>query len=242
MSASVLLSCGLSEKSLVPSIFIGECSGVDGSFLVSCLLGHQFKHRNTGMLLVCLHNSFNHYIEAGLKLGYNLSNAKERKNLLVHNLISSLPEMMQSGVNVAEKCLQDILSDLELLMQAHEHTTVLIDDISVLLNVGVSENVVLNFCQELQKLTVWHPRVTVVTKMNCANIHTILFNHLFDLASTRITVKPLESGNFHDVDGKLIISHKNEEMELSEKEKSVLYHVNERNVKIFLPGEYSVSN
>ncbi|XP_059610324.1 elongator complex protein 6 [Phlebotomus argentipes] len=241
MSASVLLSCGLSEKSLVPAVFIGESSGVDGSFLVSCLLGHQFKHRNTGVLLVCLHHSFDHYIEAGLKLGYNLAAAGERKSLVVHDVLKKLPELARSGVNLVEKCLEDIVSDLELLGQSKEHTTIILDDVSVFLNMGVTENVLLNFCRELQKFTAWHPRVTLVMKMNCTEIHHILCNYLYDFANTRISVKPLDSGKFQDVDGKMIINHKGGDFQSGEKDKVVLYRVNERNIKIFLPGEYSVS-
>lgn len=241
MSASVLLSCGLSEKYLVPSVFIGESSGVDGSFLISCLLGHQFKHRNTAVLLVCLHHNFDHYVEAGLKLGYNLSGVNEKKSLVVHDFLKSVPELMQNGVNLVEKCLQDISSDLELLSQGREHTTIILDDVSVFLNLGVSENVVLNFCRELQNFANWHPRVTLVTKINCAELNGILCSYLYDFANTRISVKPLESGKFQDVDGKLIINHKNEEFQSGDKDKIVLYRVNERNIKIFLPGEFSVS-
>uniref|UniRef100_A0A6B2E829 Elongator complex protein 6 n=1 Tax=Phlebotomus kandelakii TaxID=1109342 RepID=A0A6B2E829_9DIPT len=241
MSASVLLSCGLSEKFLVPSVFIGESSGVDGTFLISCLLGHQFKHRNTGVLLVCLHHTFDHYIEAGLKLGYSLAGASERKSLVVHDFLRSVPELTANGVNLVEKCLQDIVSDLELLGQGKEHTTIILDDVSVFLNLGVSENVLLNFCRELQKFTAWHPRVTLITKINCAEIHGILCNYLYDFANIRLSVKPLESGKFQDVDGKIIINHKNEDIQNGEKDKVILYRVNERNIKIFLPGEYSVS-
>ncbi|GAB0087441.1 Elongator complex protein 6 [Sergentomyia squamirostris] len=241
MSASVLLSCGLSEKFLVPSVFIGESSGVDASFLISCLLGHQFKHRNSGVLLVCLHHTFDHYVEAGLKLGYNLAGVKERKCLVVHDFLKNLPDLLKNNVNLVEKCLQDIIQDLELLGQGLEHTTIILDDISVFLNLGVSENILLNFCRELQKFSAWHPRVTVVTKMNCSEIHKIISSHLYDFANVRISVKPLDSGMFQDVDGKMIINHRNDNIQQEEKDKTILYRVNERNIKIFLPGEYSVS-
>lgn len=245
MATSVLLACGLNEQHFPKLTFLREDTNVDGSFLVSCILGQRLKIPNTATLLLCLHHTYQHYSNAGIRLGFNLGAAIDKGNLFViepltdiaENLFSSayLQSSQENLLNIIWKNLENQIKEI---LTKKQSLTVIIDDLSALINLGATELLVLQFCRQLLKLATANSTydISIVIKLNTCNLYEHLASNLEDLADAEIQINKLKSGNFKEVDGKLVsIKHNARNLP-----KSMLYKVNERNIKIFAPGEVGI--
>ncbi|XP_034113787.2 uncharacterized protein LOC132784863 [Drosophila nasuta] len=249
MAASVLLACGLNEQKLPGFVHISEESNVDGSFLISCILGQRLRISNAGTLLICLQHHYQHYFNAGMRLGYN-SNIFLGKTL---NVIDVLSDMAQQGLDckwlrssdeltLTEQLIEDIRTQLANNYANRTSYTILIDNLSILFNLGASKLHVQQFCQSLAALAKEHENLTVITKLSNSDIHQLTDDNVAKLGNVRIQVLRLKSGVFREVDGKLLIERVLDEGSYAceQSRKEVLYKVNDRNVKIFNPGEIGV--
>ncbi|XP_011311022.1 elongator complex protein 6 [Fopius arisanus] len=63
-------------------VMIEEQHGSDANFLVNTLLSHALE-KGQGICLVLFHNTFGHYHNVGMKLGYNLNVLRERGEVTV---------------------------------------------------------------------------------------------------------------------------------------------------------------
>lgn len=250
MATSVLLACGLNEQKLPGFVHISEESNVDGSFLISCILGQRLRISNAGTLLVCLQHHYQHYFNAGMRLGYN-SNIFMGKTLNVIDVLSDIAGQglgckwlhASNGVNLlTEQLIEDIRSQLSNNYANRSSYTILIDNLSILFNLGASKLQVQQFCQALADLAKEHENLAVITKLSNSDIHQLTDNNVAKLGQVRIQVLRLKSGVFREVDGKLLIERVLDEgsYDCEETRKEVLYKVNDRNVKIFNPGEIGV--
>ncbi|XP_036323341.1 uncharacterized protein LOC118737137 [Rhagoletis pomonella] len=263
MAASVLFACGLNEQKLPNFVHISEESNVDGSFLISCILGQRLRISNAGTVLVCLQHNYQHYFHAGMRLGYNV-NLFLGKTL---NVIDPLTEIGREGINC--KWLQNERNVTTLLLDAvrahinasvtqRNSTTIIIDNLAILFNLGATKQEVLQLCHELAELPKQYANLGVITKMSNCDLYEPVDNNVAKLGTLRIRAAQLKSGVSRDVDGKLLIER--EVIERGEQEKGgeleqvlenggydleivrkeVLYKVNDRNVKIMSPGEIGV--
>lgn len=246
MAASVLIACGLNEQKLPRFIHFSEESGADGSFLISCILGHRVRITNAGTILVCLHHTFNHYLNAGIRLGYNLTSFKG-KNLRVIEPVSTLVEDVYSRKPTEPDTFvwyiwKEILKELKELQVTKSINTIIIDDLSVLVNLGVKEHAVLSFCKQLESLQEPESNhLNIITKLNTSDIYDYMSNNLKDQSTVHLAIEKLKSGNFRDVDGRIIVNkYILNGICLTITEKTILYKVNDKNVKIFNSGEVGV--
>ena len=246
MAASVLISCGLNEKNLQKFTFLREDVDVDGSFLISCILGQRIKYQETGTILICFHHAYQHYVSAGQRLGYNLNTSIDKGNLTTIEPLDDIAEKLFTSFFL-HSSKEELLNEFLQSIQSHivdmfnvknkKSVTVIIDDISVLINLGVSELQALRFCRKIQSLTEKQfSNLSIVLKVNTCELYERLCSNLEDLADVEIKLVKLKSGNFKEVDGKLVCVKKC----LNGVEKVMLYKVNERNVKIFAPGEVGI--
>lgn len=251
MAASVLFACGLNEQKLPSFVHISEESQVDGSFLISCILGQRLRISNAGALLICLQNNYQHYFHAGMRLGYN-TNIFLNKTLSVidpltemaHDIINS-PWLSNDKKSVCHLLLEGIQEHITQNenFQKRSSNTILIDNLSVLFNLGATKEDVIQFCHELAGLPGQHENLTIITKMNNCDIYSLTDNNVSKLGDLRIRVIKLKSGVFREVDGKLLIEKDLEDsgdFMLQQSKKEILYKVNDRNIKIFNPGEIGV--
>nr|AAF40432.1 DID [Drosophila melanogaster] len=249
MATSVLLACGLNEQKLPGFVHISEESNVDGSFLISCVLGQRLRISNAGTLLVCLQHHYQHYFNAGMRLGYN-TNIFQGKTLGVIDVLSDMAgEGLASkwltnteGQTLTEQLVEDIRAQVESNYANRNSYTVLIDNLSILFNLGASKLQVQQFCQDLAALGKEREKLTVITKLSNSDIYQLTDNNVAKLGQVRIQVLRLKSGVFREVDGKLLIERVLDEGNYAceETRKEVLYKVNDRNVKVFAPGEIGV--
>lgn len=247
MAASVLFACGLNEQKLPSFIHISEESNIDGSFLISSILGQRLRISNAGTLLVCLQHNYQHYFNAGMRLGYN-GNIFLGKTLSV---IDPLAEMAKDFLSTKWLGKETRVTDL-LLADIREqisgnnfttriNTTIIIDNLAILYNLGATKEDIQQLCHGLVALSQEFENLTIITKMNNCDIYTLDDNNVAKMGSLHIRVVKLKSGVFREVDGKLLIKRFQDEADnmydCNYTSKEVLYKVNDRNVKIFNPGE-----
>jgi len=256
MAASLLFACGLNEQKLPPFVHISEESNIDGSFLISCILGQRLRISNAGTLLVCLQHNYLHYFNAGMRLGYN-ANIFLGKTL---NIIDPLSEMardlaaskwLADESQVASLLLTSIREQIATNYTNRVSTTIIIDNLSILLNMGATREDVQHLCLELAALPKEFANLTIITKMSNCDIYNVADQNVAKLGDLRIRVIKLKSGVFREVDGKLAVERDivsggagdaddDGRFMQEEARKEILYKVNDRNVKIFNPGEIGV--
>lgn len=247
MAASILFACGLNEKKLPAFVHISEDSDIDGSFLVSSILGQRLRISNAGTLLVCLQHNYQHYFNAGMRMGYNCNIFQGKTFGVIDSLSHIAKDFLSSKWLRKEICITDfLLEDIKeqicsSYLKSRIHTTVIIDNLSILYNLGASKEDVQKFCHGLSNLSETSENLTIITKMSNCDIYNVDDNNIAKLSSLHIRVVKLKSGVFREVDGKLLIKKLMEEpdniYEYKFSSKEVLYKVNDRNVKIFNPGE-----
>lgn len=243
MATSLLLACDLNESKLPPFVLLQEDCGVDGSFLVSSILGQRLKVQNTGTVLVCLHHTVQHYVGAGMRLGFNLNTAREKGTLAVVDVLEDVSSNLFTSEFLKKTALTTLLADIERLVEnlltSKQSCVVIIDNVSALIDLNGCAEAVLRFCNQLIAMTAVDNRISVVVKFNTSNLYPKIVNNLEDSAASHVHFVRLPSGNFKEVDGKIVYK-KRTANGFDYSVKHLLYKVNDRNVKIFLPGEIGV--
>lgn len=245
MAASLLLACGLQEQRLPKHIHISEESNIDGSFVISSILGQRVRVANNKTLLVCLQNNFKHYSNAGQRLGYNLP-MHTGKSLTVIDIVTDIGTEPLSSVwlNAARptETLYTAISDELAKLQGSATVTVIIDNLEGLLNLGASAQDLYAFCVKLRKFSEESSleSFTLATKLNNCNVFEVTDGNLEALCDLHLRLIKLKSGSFREVDGRIAITRPSMEEDTYDHSihcKNVLYKVNEKNIKIFSPGE-----
>lgn len=252
MAASVLFACGLNEQKLPPFIHISEESNVDGSFLISSILGQRLRISNAGTLLVCLQHNYQHYFNAGMRLGYNCSIFLDKTLGVIDPSTELAKDFLSCKWLSNENKLTDLLlAEIKEQLSGSNFTTrinntIIIDNLSILYNLGASKEDIQQFCHGLMALTRELQNLTIITKMSNCDHYILDDNNVSKLGSVHIRVIKLKSGVFREVDGKLLIKRLQEDddncYEVNYTTKEVLYKVNDRNVKIFNPGEIGLKS
>ncbi|XP_067616938.1 reticulocyte-binding protein homolog 2a [Eurosta solidaginis] len=210
MAASVLFACGLNEQKLPAFVHISEESNVDGSFLISSILGQRLRISNAGTVLVCLQHNYQHYFHAGMRLGYN-ANIFNGKTL---HVVDPLTEMARNGITckwlrderlLTNTLLEAIRNHINTNVAQRNSITVLIDNLAILLNLGATKEDIIWLCHDLAELPKQYENLTVITKMSNCDLYEPLDNNVAKLGTLRIRAAQLKSGVSRDVDGKLLI-------------------------------------
>lgn len=256
MATSVLLACGLNEQQLPPFTYIREETDVDASFLITCILGQRTKIPNTTTILLSLHHALQHYTLSGQRLGFNLNAAREKGALLINEPLKEIATLLFDS-NVFQRSADALVLNVwhQLLAQLREEleaknrkmVTIVVDDLSALMNLGATENHIIILVRQLVALAAGYyvGRLSVVAKLNTCNLFEVLHNNLESLSDAEIQCNKLKSGNFRQVDGRLVTIRPDKSSAsvnnvVERTAKTMLYKVNERNVKIFAPGEVGI--
>lgn len=245
MSTSVLLACELNEQKLPPFVLIQEKSGADASFLVASLIGNCLKYQQNGVNLLCLHHLSQHYTSAAARLGFNISMARDKGRLVIAEPLADIGQNFLSSIFLSES-RDDLLDrlwvwcvatteDAEKQLNDKGNVTVVIDNVGTLVDLGCSKNEVLKFCHSLIGLA--NDRISIVLKINTSDLYEDFVSSLEDYANSNYLITKMTSGEFHEVDGKIIYKKRSDFRHIS---KTILYKVGDRNIKIFQPGEVGV--
>lgn len=236
MTAQLLMTCGLTDKRLPGFVFIRESSGTDASFLISSILGQQLK-ASSKIILVAAHHSFAHYHCVGMRIGYNLSQVRDRGRLKVVDVL----QMIHDDDNVLETFLEllfkRILEEVQAVPEA-EDCCLIIDDVSILrtMTENNDDDLVIRFCEQLrlfqeERNELGKGHLSIVIKLNTYDSYPVISNNLASRSEVTINVDSLKSGRFKEVDGRITICKPS-----AFEDKVVLYKVNDRNIKTFAKG------
>lgn len=243
MSTSVLLACELNERKLPPFVLIQEANGADASFLIASLIGSCLKYQQNGVILLCLHHISHHYTNAVARLGMNIGMARDKGRLIISEPLADIGEnwlsskyLTEPKLSVLESVLQNIKQDAEKQLTDKDNVTVIIDNIAVFIDLGYSKQSVLQFCHKLINLA--SERISIVLKINTSNLYEDFIVSLEDYANSNYLVTKMKSGEFLEVDGKIIFKKRSDFLNVNTK--TILYKVGDKNIKIFQPGEVGV--
>lgn len=105
-----------------------------------------------------------------------------------------------------------------------------------------SEKELVKLGVKLHDLTQDSQNLSVAIKIGLADHHEYLANNLEDLSDVDLTVEKLKSGDFWDVDGKLIIRKRSQQegVSVKESERSLLFFIGDHAVKLSAPGEFGL--
>lgn len=211
-------------------ILIEEQHGTNANFLVNAILSHALKQTKAVCLVLC-HNTFSHYHNVGMRLGYNLLTLKEKGQVTVAEpmkiVAANIADMYKDSVNQEELIIPDFAST-ENIDIAHrlftcvrkkydeaakfnESVVFIFDDINHLLDFGLSVQDVMYFVRYLRSFAALHPlsELCILTHTYQDDSQTsntdVVAKILKYMAHLCVTTQPFKTGYSSDASGKLII-------------------------------------
>lgn len=233
---ALVSACGFSE--LRKFILINENVDIDGSFLISTLIGQRIRLQSAGIILVCCQQNSKYYEACGRKLGYNLSMSVNKKCLFALE-----PLRNATDGNILQKTFEDIAEKLKIFeTDGKKNVTIIVDDLSFFTYLGTTESQLIEFGMNLQHLTEQNNGLSTLIKIGLNEIFPHLSNNLEDFADVVLSLEKLKSGDFKEVDGKLHIRKFAMENGLPkvESNRTLLFYVGDHNVKLTAPGEFGL--
>ena len=200
-------------------IFVADKSK-DGGFLIHYFLNLCSK-QNRPLCFLGLAQSFNHYNTVAQKLGTNLLSARDNKNLIfieglriisefvVDDKAPSNPflQLLNGKSSILCNLILESLKETKFGDSPQQSPVVIIDDLSVLLSLGVSTKQVVCFVKLLQSLiTSYNPHSSLITSISVGEVDSeeedtwVCLSHLGTLT---IEVSNLRSGHCKEVHGQV---------------------------------------
>ncbi|XP_070259563.1 elongator complex protein 6-like isoform X3 [Myotis yumanensis] len=150
----------------------------DGSFLVHHFLSFYLK-ANCKVCFVALGQSFSHYNIVGQKLGVSLTTARERRQLVFLEGLRSavdvffraegeahplqfLREAKAASLQPLYEFVREALKPVDQREAAWKSPVLLVDDLSVLLSLGVGAVAVPDFVHYCRACVCWHGKLRVL--------------------------------------------------------------------------------
>lgn len=233
---ALVSACGFSEPRKF--ILINESVDIDGSFLISTLIGQRIRLQSAGIILVCCQQNFKYYEACGRKLGYNLSMSVNKKCLFAIE-----PLRNATNGNILQKTFEEIEEKLKIFENdGKKNVTIIVDDLSFFTNLGASENQLIEFGMKLRNISDQNQGISTSIKIGLSDIFTHLSNNLEDYADVVLSLEKLKSGDFKDIDGKLNIKKFSVQNGLPklENDRTLLFYIGDHNVKLTAPGEFGL--
>ncbi|XP_053659204.1 uncharacterized protein LOC128708268 [Anopheles marshallii] len=222
---------------------IQEQSGVDGSFLLALLMTNHLKRSTDNhVLLLAANHGAAHYTAACQKLTFNTASAVQSGHLRIVDVLSELHT--SAGRSNGPALLQLIGGRLS-SEASKPNTLVLVDDLTfyITMHLANGENAVIDFVEQLLH-TATHDHF--VLKVNVAECYERLCTFLIDMADVTVTLEPLPSGSFRELDGILTVHRKQSTSGLMsavrDQSKALLYKVHDRMVRTYVHGEVGIKN
>jgi len=241
--ALLVSACGFTEPRRF--IVIKESHDIDGSFLISSLIGQRLRQQNIGIVLVCCQQTLKYYDACGKKLGYNLTMSVSKKCLHAIEPLRDMVTLNEDCDVLMDRLLSDISGKIKTLENdGRKNITVIIDDFSFFTSLGCTEKDLIKTGMKLYDLTQENENISVALKIGLCDLYPQLTSNIEDFADVDLTIDRLKSGDFWDVDGKLTIRKVNHQRETpattNESERSLLFFIGDHNVKLTAPGEFGL--
>lgn len=237
--ALLVSACGFTEPRKI--IVINENADVDGSFVISSLIGQRLRLQSSAIILVCCSQSLKYYETCGKKLGYNLSMSVNKKTFLAIEPLRDITTFSSS--DALDRLFEEIREKVVTLKSnGTKNISIIIDDLTFFTNLACTEKQLISLGMRLHDLAHAHVELSLILKLGLADLHQHLVNNLEELVDVSIGIEKLKSGEFWDVDGKLVIRKMKNENGFHdvENERNLLYHIGDHNVKLMAPGEFGL--
>uniref|UniRef100_A0A182XVQ5 Elongator complex protein 6 n=1 Tax=Anopheles stephensi TaxID=30069 RepID=A0A182XVQ5_ANOST len=223
-----------------------EQSGVDGSFLLAMLMTNHLKQSaDNHVLLVAANHNAAHYTAACQKLTFNTASAIQTGQLCI---VDVLAELYASGGSLGSPELLQLING-RISGYDKRNTLIIVDDLtfySTMHSAGSGENAVIDFIEQLLHTTTAAHHHRMVLKVNASECYERLCTFLIDLADVTVSLGPLPSGSFRELDGILTVHRKQSAYPLMsavrEQSKTLLYKVHDRMVRTYVHGEVGIKN
>lgn len=244
-------------------IVVEEKHESNANFIINSIIFNALK-KETGILLVLFHNTFNHYHNVAMKFGYNLTMLKEKNKVnivepmkIIASDIERIGEesthdsdvnfskfMANSNVNAMKNLLTTIKDEYHKMKNSNEDVIIIIEDLSHIYNLGFSSESPVYYVRYLRSLL----QCNNVSQL-CILIHTykhllqdcisdVLSHYLKHIAHLHIVVDLLESGYTSEISGKITVNWKIDSIRKKYNFSEVaryIYTVSDRQVKISIP-------
>lgn len=225
-------------------LLIDEQHNSNANFILHAIVSHC-RSENYITCFVLFHNTFAHYHNVGMKLGYNLRKFLNETVRIIEPLKMIASSMDKDlGLDLMKKLAHSIREQCINTKKERDDQKifVIIDDLSHLLDVGLTLEEVWLFLRYLRTFINEEPLMTLVIlchtfKDNC--LPNLLEKGLRHFAQLAVTVQPLGAGKATNVSGRMIVSWKSDVDRLKFKwpdETVHLFKLYDRQVKLFEPG------
>ncbi|KAK9883723.1 hypothetical protein WA026_001911 [Henosepilachna vigintioctopunctata] len=247
--ASLDLNPLLSAIKLSPNdkvVSIKEVGIADSNFIVVHLIKKIFQN-NEKLCFINFHNSLTHYQIVGKKLGYDMSEKISCGQAVVVDMLKMIEEKIYEEdygfLENKKEFLENIFECIEkrtndLVQKDSKHTYIIIDDLSHLLDLGLSVEYMTRFISWSCNLTSNNISVVINNHVSSFEISGdllprdhILSNTLSYISDLEIEVSPLKTGRSNEVSGIINI------LRPGEKINKLHYKAFDRGIKTFKPGE-----
>ncbi|XP_026475825.1 elongator complex protein 6-like [Ctenocephalides felis] len=238
MAAEVLSAIGLDISSPKGGLIgIREEHGSDAHFIISCLLS-KYVQAEYNVCFVTLHNTFHHYHNVGMKLGYNLNALKEKGAI---KTIEAMKLVLKdsSYENLKKVLLKEIEDNVEEMLKSDKHVLLIIDDLSHLFEMEFTLSEILMLIKQVKSLIYSNPGNYAILNVHVSSEYDLVVANLVQHSSnTHVCISPLKTGFSSNVSGKMEISEMNAQTKENLWNKQSLYHykLHDRFVKVFAPG------
>lgn len=221
---------------------------IDANFLLHHFVSHYLKD-NRYISVLGFAQTDTHYTTAGHKLGLNLQNVKDGRTLYVIDglkmLLDGFIGEQEKGVFCDPRASSFSLKPLWRMIRDRIQETkernghlVIIDDLTALLNVGVSLQVVLDFVHYC-KVLVEKSNVSMVILCHSNDDdeeYTSLLSHLKGYSTLHIHVNALKSGYSRDISGEMQITKYSKTVSLLNTHRLLHFKLLDKDVRFFAPG------
>ncbi|XP_034948507.1 elongator complex protein 6 [Chelonus insularis] len=257
-------------------IMIDEHHGSDANFLVNAVLSKSLE-KGRGICLVLFHNTFGHYHNIGMKLGYNLNILRERGGITVvepmKSILYSVEELghdsVDPGTTELEEKIRDSFDNTKMpcptklnenlvqhlfaslrdqyyeVKKVNENVTIIIDDITHLIDLNLSLKEVWFYTRYLRSLMEIEPKLSMcilghsyqTDANNCYS--NMVVTVLRRMAHLYVCTEPLSTGHSREISGLLSIVWRVASIrkQYHWADRTVyLYKLLDRQIKLFTPG------
>ncbi|KFM73413.1 hypothetical protein X975_01783, partial [Stegodyphus mimosarum] len=235
-------------------VLVTRDSFTDSTFVFADILSCYSK-QNYSFIIVNLSQSYNHYNHVLLKSGVNVRSLNDQQRIKFVSVLSDAekldendsqhllnPHLDCSNVNYLNHLYFSIKEATEIMTSTDKLNgfVIFVDDINVLLNLGISVNCIQSFLLYLYSLCMnetSHPGVLFMGAINddCQESSVELLNYVSHLVDVKIQVEYLETGCSKETDGKITLEQKCKATCSSKKQK-MYFKIYDKGAKILALG------
>lgn len=217
-------------------VHIGEVNLADSNFVFTHLMKQVYSEETNSLCLLLLHNSLDHYLNVGKKLGFDLQKKIESGSTRCINVLSIIAEKLGcEDFPNSSLIYEEVERNLKELKRTFKSTYLFVDDLSHLMDLGVTLAEALRFVNLLGRLSSEENLNVIVNCHSSDNPDvlqddTVLSNALEYIADVSVKVSPLKTGWSEDVTGVVRVKNCNSE-------KVYHYKASDKEIRTFTPGE-----